>query len=139
MSSSGIGNPRHAETPKCWIMEFQLNYIFSYNFGHRIKKLSANIHDLSANISKTVCKCRTQLEFSTKGFLQARLVVFTCNGLQPAECRNLGHSVPAKEHYQPTDQSINQSINQSITTEINQYLINLSCDEAMIHESILNK
>ena len=42
-----------AETPACWIIEFVY-----YNFGHMIK-LSANIHDLSANLTKNVCKSRS--------------------------------------------------------------------------------
>ena len=46
-----------AETPEFWIINFQLDSIFSYNFGHTIK-LSANIHDLSANMTKVVCKYR---------------------------------------------------------------------------------
>ena len=35
---------RHAETPECWIIKFQLDSILC--FGHMIK-LSANMHDLS--------------------------------------------------------------------------------------------
>ena len=53
---------RHAETPECGIVEFHLDSIFSYNCGH-IKQLSANIHDLSANMTKIV-----QLEFQTPAF-----------------------------------------------------------------------
>ena len=44
-----------AETP-FWIIELQLDSTFSYYFGHLIT-LSANIHDLSANMTKIVCKC----------------------------------------------------------------------------------
>ena len=43
----------HAETPECLIVEFQLDFIFLYNFGH-IKTLSANVHGLSANMTKIV-------------------------------------------------------------------------------------
>ena len=48
------------------IWDFQQDFFFSY-FGHMIK-LSANIHDLSANMTKIVCKCRIQLEFYTIAF-----------------------------------------------------------------------
>ena len=53
---------RHAETPECCIIEFWLESIFSYNFGH-IKTLCAIIHDLPANLTKIVCKCCIWLEF----------------------------------------------------------------------------
>ena len=62
---------RHAETPKCWVIEYKLDSNVSYNSGHMII-LSANIHDLSANVTK----CRIYLEFKTpafRGFLQACL------------------------------------------------------------------
>ena len=52
--------PRQADTPECWIKEFQLDFIFSCNFGHLIK-MSANIHDLYANMTKIVGKCRIYL------------------------------------------------------------------------------
>ena len=50
-------NGRLAETPDCWIIEFRLESILAYNFGQMIK-LSANVHDMSANTTKIVCKCR---------------------------------------------------------------------------------
>ena len=46
---------RLAETPECWIIEFQLDSIFSYNFADI--KLSENINDLSTKRTKIVCKC----------------------------------------------------------------------------------
>ena len=38
-----------------------------YTFGHMIK-LSANIRDFPANMTKIVCKCLNQLEFQTPAF-----------------------------------------------------------------------
>ena len=57
---------RHAETLDCWTVEFQIDSNCSY-FDHT-KKSSANIHALSANMTKIVCKCRILLEFQTPAF-----------------------------------------------------------------------
>ena len=43
---------QRAETPECWITKFQLDSIFSYNFGH-IKLSGTVLHDLSANVASS--------------------------------------------------------------------------------------
>ena len=49
--------PRHAETPECWNIEVPLDSICLDNVDQMIK-LSANINDLSANMTEIAYKCR---------------------------------------------------------------------------------
>ena len=61
---------RHAESWECWIIDFLVDSISSYHFGYMIK-LSSILYDLSANMTKIVCKCRIYIDSSILGFLLA--------------------------------------------------------------------
>lgn len=58
--TQGSGQLRRAETPEYCIIKFQLNSIFF--IPKYMIKLSANVNDLSENMTKNFCKCRIYME-----------------------------------------------------------------------------